>query len=122
MTLDVSTRLAYERTRAAYDRTLMAWIRTAVSMISFGFTIFKFFQLDLGEHRRTDHLIGPREFAIAMVLIGLASLVMGTMEHRESMRELKADYPDMPPSRTAIFAGLISALGILALISVVVRQ
>ena len=28
----------------AADRTLMAWIRTTLSMISFGFTIYKFLQ------------------------------------------------------------------------------
>jgi putative membrane protein len=36
--------LAFERTMLAYERTLMAWIRTAISLISFGFTIYKFFQ------------------------------------------------------------------------------
>ena len=45
--LDVGTRLAVDRTRLAYERTLMAWVRTATSLISFGFTIYKFFQLEL---------------------------------------------------------------------------
>jgi len=36
--------LALERTRLAHDRTMMAWIRTATSLISFGFTIHKFFE------------------------------------------------------------------------------
>ena len=39
-----ATRLAVERTRLAHERTLMAWVRTATSLISFGFTLFKFFQ------------------------------------------------------------------------------
>jgi inner membrane protein YidH len=42
ITLDTSTKLAYDRTRLAYERTLMAWVRTGVSLISFGFTIYKF--------------------------------------------------------------------------------
>jgi Domain of unknown function (DUF202) len=41
ITVDVSTKLAYDRTRLAYERTLMAWVRTGVSLISFGFTIYK---------------------------------------------------------------------------------
>ena len=32
------------RTIMAADRTLMAWIRTSLSMLSFGFTIYKFLQ------------------------------------------------------------------------------
>ena len=39
-----STKLAIERTRLAHERTLMAWVRTATSLISFGFTIYKFFE------------------------------------------------------------------------------
>jgi Domain of unknown function (DUF202) len=45
--LDSGTRLAMDRTRLAYERTMMAWIRTAASLISFGFTIYKFFQLEI---------------------------------------------------------------------------
>jgi putative membrane protein len=41
---DRGTALAEERTDVALDRTLMAWVRTTLSVISFGFTIFKFFQ------------------------------------------------------------------------------
>jgi uncharacterized membrane protein YidH (DUF202 family) len=39
--------LAVERTRVAYDRTMLAWTRTATSLITFGFTIYKFFQIDI---------------------------------------------------------------------------
>ena len=31
ITLDASTKLAYDRTRLAYERTLMAWVRTGTS-------------------------------------------------------------------------------------------
>lgn len=32
------------RTIMAADRTLMAWLRTSLSMLSFGFTIYKFLE------------------------------------------------------------------------------
>ena len=44
--VDTSTKLAYERTRLAYERTMQAWIRTATSLITFGFSVYKFFQLE----------------------------------------------------------------------------
>jgi uncharacterized membrane protein YidH (DUF202 family) len=47
LTPNIQVRLALERTRVAYDRTMMAWIRTATSLITFGFGIYKFFQLEL---------------------------------------------------------------------------
>ena len=122
ITPDVATRLAFDRTRVAYDRTMMAWIRTATSLITFGFTIFKFFQLELGDVRLDKHLIGPREFALSMVGIGLLSLVLGAIEHRQNMRSLKAQCPAIPRSRIGVLAALILALGILALFAVILRK
>lgn len=54
--LDISTKLAVDRTRMAYDRTMMSWIRTATSLITFGFSIYKFFQIEVGAEQ--NHLIG----------------------------------------------------------------
>ncbi len=46
--MDVSTRLSYERTFLAHERTLMAWVRTSSSLITFGFSIYKFFEMERG--------------------------------------------------------------------------
>ncbi len=122
ITPDVSTKLAFHRTRVAYDRTLMAWIRTATSLITFGFTVFKFFQLELGGAKQDKHMIGPREFALSMVSIGLISLVLGAIEHQKNMKSLKAQWPGIPRSQIGVLAALILALGILALSAVILRK
>jgi putative membrane protein len=118
---DVSTRLSFERTRLSYERTMMAWVRTATSLITFGFTIYKFFQLERPERRHAERLVGPREFALLLVSIGLCSLVLATLEHRQGMRALRAECPGMPRSTAAGVAALIAILGILALIVMVLR-
>jgi hypothetical protein len=41
-------KLAFDRTRLPYDRTKMAWVRTATSLITFGFSVYKFLQIELG--------------------------------------------------------------------------
>jgi Domain of unknown function (DUF202) len=41
--LDTATKLAYDRTRLAYENTMMSWVRTATSLMTFGFSVFKFF-------------------------------------------------------------------------------
>jgi putative membrane protein len=41
--LDDSTALAFETMRASHERIMMAWISTATSLITFGFSIYKFF-------------------------------------------------------------------------------
>ena len=120
---DASTKLAVDRTRLAYERTLMSWIRTATSLITFGFSIYKFFQIELaGGASRSDRLIGPREFALLMICIGLFSLLMATLQHRQNLNVLRAQYRDIPRSLAKVVAALIAILGLLALIAVLFRQ
>jgi putative membrane protein len=89
-----ATQLAVERTRLAYERTLMAWVRTATSLISFGFTIYKFFEFlreeGAGTMPHADHVLGPRPFALLMILVGLGTLVLATLQHRQHMQMLRA--------------------------------
>ena len=120
--LDLSTTLAFDRTLAAYERTALSWVRTATSLITFGFSIYKFFQIEQGGGAPHNRLIGPREFALAMVLIGLASLLLATWEYRHNVRRLRAQYPGQPRSLALVVAALIAVLGILALVAMIFQQ
>jgi putative membrane protein len=117
---DLSTRLAIERTRVAYDRTMMSWIRTATSLITFGFTIYKYFQIQRTA-TPSERLIGPREFALILISLGLFSLVVAVWQNRQGVLRLRALYPDTPRSLAGGLAGLIALLGLLALIAVILR-
>jgi putative membrane protein len=118
----VSTRLALDRTRLAYERTLMAWVRTATALISFGFTIYKFFQfLRDGQAPIREGAGGPRVFALMMIGIGLTALVLATIEHRQYRRHLQAEFGPQPYSLAAFVAALIGVLGVLGLLSVLLR-
>ena len=121
---DVSTRLAIERTRLAYERTLMAWVRTATSLISFGFTVYKFFQyLRQSQEAPTSGAIGPREFGGLMIGIGITALILATIGHRRSMRALRAEYGAVIPySLSTVVAGLIGVLGVVLLVAVLLRM
>jgi putative membrane protein len=117
---DTGTRLAVDRTRLAYERTMMAWIRTAASLISFGFTIYKFFQLELkGEQR--EGLIGSRGFALLMISTGLISLLLAGYQHTQSLRTLRETYGRQPHSVAGPVAWCMAVLGIFALIGVIIR-
>jgi putative membrane protein len=120
--LPAATRLAVDRTRLAYERTLMAWTRTATSLISFGFTIYKFFQYLRDERPVAETgLLGPRGFALLMIGIGLCALVAATLEHRQSMQALRAEYGAVPYSLATVVAGLIGLLGIAGLLAVLLH-
>jgi putative membrane protein len=118
---DNSTILALDRTRAAYERTMMSWIRTATSLITFGFSIYKFFQLEAPNRERQNRLIGPRDFALILVSIGILSLILATLE-RQNLRALGAQYAGKRRSLAVLLAALISILGIVALVAMIFRQ
>jgi putative membrane protein len=120
--LDAGTRLALDRTRLAYERTMMAWVRTATSLITFGFTIYKFFQLEIkAAAPPVDHVIGPRGFALIMIGTGLIALTLSGVQHHQSLRLLKQLYGTIPRSVAGPVAALVGLLGVFALIGVILR-
>ena len=120
--LDDSTRIAYESMRATYERIMMSWISTATSLITFGFSIYKFFQIEAPASAQRGRLIGPSEFAFALVSIGLFSLLLATVEHRQAVRALGAQYGIRRRSLAGVVAVPISILGIFALFAMIFRE
>jgi len=120
--LDSATRLAIERTRVAYDRTMMAWVRTATSLITFGFTVYKFFQLQRYGDFAPRHRIGPREFGLTLVSIGLVSLILAAWDNRQNMESLRSQYPNVPYSKATMLGALIFLLGMTGLILMILRK
>jgi inner membrane protein YidH len=116
---DAGTRLAVDRTRLAYERTMMAWVRTSASMISFGFTIHKFFQfrVDQGAAAPANRLLGPGRFGGLMICVGLLTLLLASIEHRQSLNLLRATYGPMPRSVAGTLGGVMALLGIVALVA-----
>ena len=124
------TGMSFQRTRMSADRTLMSVMRTALSLIGFGFTIFQFFQKmrDADVLKRVN---APRNFGLALVIIGIAMLVLGILYHIQFMVGLRKTREEMtaeglihgesvfPPSLTLITASVLLLVGIAAIISMV---
>ena len=110
-----------ERTRIAYERTMMAWIRTATSLITFGFSVYKFFEIEMKSAPSVAMLLGPRGFGLALISIGLLSLVLGRVEHGRDMRALRQQYVDMPRSMSGVVSIVMGALGLVALVATVLN-
>jgi len=123
LNLDARTKLALDRTRLAHERTLMAWVRTAMSLISFGFTIYKFFEyLSEADHVHLTGKLGPRQFAVGMIALGLISLQFATFQHRHDLAILQAEYGSSPPSLAAKLAAVVSISGAVVLLLTLFRQ
>jgi putative membrane protein len=121
--LPLSERATLERTRMALERTLMAWLRTAISMITFGFTLFKATEYahELGL-RRTGHLLGASWFALMLICMGLAALILAMVQHirrARAMREMDAELSVFSVGTVLVLLFLV--VGVFALLSVVLH-
>jgi putative membrane protein len=92
------------------------------ALITFGFSIYKFFQLEAQGSVPRDRVIGPRAFAFMLVSIGLLSLLLATLEYRQNVLALGAQYAGKQRSLAVLVAALISILGIVALLAMIFRH
>jgi putative membrane protein len=120
--LKLSDILALERTRLAAERSLMAWVRTALSMISFGFTIYKFMQV-LQEQSAVAVLRpqAPRNIGLMLVGIGTFAVIIACVQHWKYIKRLRPDQPYKPWDLAFIVACLIGLLGLLVFVSIFLR-
>jgi putative membrane protein len=116
-------KLAVDRTRLANDRTMLSWVRTATALITFGFSVQQFFRIANNGNVERTGIIGPHEFGFSMIVVGLLALLLATLEHRSAVRVLKAQYPqaNIRLSLAGVLAALVSILGLLALLSMLIR-
>jgi putative membrane protein len=124
------TGMSFQRTRMSADRTLMSVIRTSLSLIGFGFTLFQIFQ-KLHESNLLKSGKAPLHFGLALVVLGVAMLVVGIGYHvsfmyglRRERAQLKADglihaESQFPLSLTLTVAILLLGIGLLAIVSMV---
>jgi putative membrane protein len=120
---DTNVRLGVERTDLAADRTLMAWIRTAFSMISFGFTIGKFFQYLNEQAKRPAQFGGGRMLAVVLITLGLFSLIVGVWEYQKAIARVEALVGSgrRPVRPIVVIAGLVALVGVLAYVAMFFR-
>jgi uncharacterized membrane protein YidH (DUF202 family) len=92
-------------------------------LITFGFTLYKFVQLEIGgsAHPRAHQVIGPREFAMLMIAIGLLALFLATIQNRQYRQHLRKQHLEVPLSLSSLVGALVSALGLIAMLAAIFR-
>lgn len=112
------------------DRTLMSVIRTSLSLISFGFTIYQVFE-KLRDQKLLTGAAPARNFGVALVLLGIAMLIIGIVYHVQFMiglREMRTAMTTaglvhsdshFPISFTLVTAVILLAIGVAAIVSMI---
>ena len=120
--LDAGTELAYERTFMALERTQMAWVRTSLSLITFGFTIAKFWEAMRDKPGVVVPLLGARNIGLLMIVFGILTLVLADFQHVQTLKSLRVKYPKMPFSLSKLISAMLALLGVLALLGALLRS
>jgi putative membrane protein len=121
--LNLNDVLALDRTRMAAERTLMAWVRTALSMITFGFTIYKF--LDALQDESTVPVLRPntpRNLGLILIGIGTFAVIAASVQHWTYMKKLNQAPSGAQWDLAFMVASLIAILGLVMFWSILLRS
>ena len=120
-----ATMMAVSRTVMAADRSLMAWVRTGLSLISFGFTIYKFLEYSREQAQASGkHLpraTSPEFVGLFMVSMGVLSLVFGIIENTQNIKVLTGQYNFRRTRYALVMAVILAIFGLFLLLNILSR-
>jgi putative membrane protein len=120
-----NTDMAVERTMMAADRSLMAWVRTGLSLISFGFTIYKFIEYQQQSLQAAGKEVvsfsSPKVFGLLMIGLGILSLIFGTIENLAIVKSYQKRYDINRPKYSLIISWIITVIGIVLFAGIIFK-
>jgi putative membrane protein len=97
-------------------------LRTGLSLISFGFTIYKFLDIQNAQlkamGKSLPDISSPKVVGLVMIGIGILSLVLGIIEYVTTVGVLQKRYHLKRPAYSLIVSGLIALIGIILFIGI----
>lgn len=103
------TEMAFDRSVMALERTLMAWIRTSLSLISFGFTIFKFLEAMQNKSGSAMRENAPRNLGLFLIFLGMGLLILAIFQFNRALKTIQA-FSEMKPQFSISMIGAIGVL------------
>ena len=94
----------FDRTMMAYERTLMAWIRTTLSLVTFGFTIYKFLDAMQEVEGRRIRENAPFDLGLFLILIGMSALSVAIFQYKKAIAKMASFSLTRPPVSISLWA------------------
>jgi uncharacterized membrane protein YidH (DUF202 family) len=105
-----------ERTRTAFERLQLAWIRTSLTLMAIGIGALEYYtnRIESGKEPYLKMVTGS-ELGLFLIVTSFVVLIQATIQHINSMSQLKKYYPEMRYSVATVLSLLI--LGLTFLVS-----
>ena len=88
--------LSLEKYRVALERLQLNWIQLNITCIAVGFTAYKFYYSRILSGDASVRIsVNGWHIGICLILIGIVTLVFGTLQHRENVTRLKLQVKKM---------------------------
>lgn len=108
------------RTIMAADRTLMAWTRTSMSMLSFGFTIYKFLE-GAAQQNMLPRSSTPQDVGLFLAGMGTLSMVLGVVSYWATMKELRRTEEFRLGRPTLLISAIMTIAGVAMFVGIASR-
>ena len=118
--LGLPSDLGTMRTIMAADRTLMAWVRTSLSMLSFGFTIYKFLEsaVQSDQLARAD---SPQQVGLFLAGVGTLSMLLGVVSYWTTLKDLRRTEEFRLGRPTLLIGVIMTIAGVVMFLGISVR-
>ena len=108
------------RTIMAADRTLMAWIRTSLSMLSFGFTIYKFLE-GAAQQNMLPRSGTPQDVGLFLAGMGTLSMVLGLFSYWTTLKDLRRTEEFRLGRPSLLIGAIMTIAGVAMFLGIAVR-
>ena len=118
--LGLPSDLGTMRTIMAADRTLMAWVRTSLSMLSFGFTIYKFLEsaVQSDQLARAD---SPQQVGLFLAGVGTLSMLLGVVSYWTTLKDLRRTEEFRLGRPSLLIGAIMTIAGVAMFLGIAVR-
>jgi uncharacterized membrane protein YidH (DUF202 family) len=111
-----------EKLRTGMEKLQLNWIKWNLTCIALGFTAYRFYyaRVSDGDNLKKYYVTG-RELGIFLITLGFITLFFATIQHKQNVTKLKAQYQNMQRSISLLLSYLVLGFSLIVFLIVIFR-